>query len=108
MNLSVINDLIAAESPLVELSPGECILRLRYLEKTTSEPLVSDLSRKYGIVINILFANVEIIRDHPVGGLVALVGGPAEQIGRAIQHLKSIGVGVEVIRDNEVLSANCA
>ncbi len=108
MNLSAVYDLLAEDSPVVKTGPGECILRFRYLEKTTSEPLISSLSREYGIEINILFANVEIVQGHPIGGLVALVGGPAAKIRGAVSYLKNIGVGVEVIRDDSVFRADCA
>lgn len=98
-NLSKINQLIEEKVPLVQLQPGECILKFRYLERNASEALVSSLSRQFNLDINIIFGNIELIGEHPIGGLVSIVRGRAEDIEAGIEYLKNKNVGVEVIVD---------
>ena len=98
-NLSRIQDLIEERSSIAKLKSGEVILRFRYLERNVSEALVSQLSRKFQLDINIIFGNIELIGENPIGGLVSIVQGDKENIDKAIGYLKEKNVGVEVILD---------
>lgn len=102
-NLQKIEELIAADSPVVETKKGELIVRLSYVEKNTSEPLISTVTQKFGIILNIVFADVEIVQNAPIGGTVAIVSGEGSRIDEALQYLRDKNVGVEVIKDDRVL-----
>ena len=102
-NLQKIEELIAADSPVVATKKGELIVRLSYVEKNTSEPLISTVTRKFGIILNIVFADVEIVQNAPIGGTVAIVSGEGSRIDEALQYLRDKNVGVEVIKDDRVL-----
>lgn len=101
-NLSKIYELIEERSAVVQTKPGESIIRLRYLERNASEALVSHISRQYNLNVNIIFGNIELIGDNPIGGLVVIVSGKEEDIKSAIAFLMDKGVGVEVINDGSV------
>lgn len=98
-NLSKIHDFIDKQISATQLSPGECILRFRYIERSASEALVSQLSRQFDLDINIIFGNIELIGENPIGGLVSIVKGEANNIRNAVTYLKEKNVGVEVILD---------
>jgi len=98
-NLSRIKELLENKSAITQLKQGEAILKFKYLERSASEALVSQLSRKFNLDINIIFGNIELIGDNPVGGLVSIVRGTAREIDAAIEYLKEKNVGVEVILD---------
>lgn len=102
-NLQKIEELIAADSPVVATKQGELIVRLSYVEKNTSEPLISTVTQKFGIILNIVFADVEIVQNAPIGGTVAIVSGESSRIDEALQYLRDKNVGVEVIKDDRVL-----
>lgn len=102
-NLQKIEELIAADSPVVATKKGELIVRLSYVEKNTSEPLISTVTQKFGIILNIVFADVEIVQNAPIGGTVAIVSGESSKIDEALQYLRDKNVGVEVIKDDRVL-----
>lgn len=89
--------LLNEKSPLLELKPGQCFLSLRYLERNVCSALVSYLSRTYGVDLNIIFGNVEMIDGHPLGGLIVIAEGREESIKGCIDYLESIHVGVEVL-----------
>ena len=96
------NELIKAGAPVMELQPGQKVLRLQYLEKSVSEALISNISRIYNIDCNIIFANIEIIGEAPLGGTVIIVGGEHEAIEGAITYLKERNISVEVLKDASV------
>ena len=103
-NLQKIEELLAEDSPVTRLKPGEMIVRLTYVQKNVSEPLISTVSSKFGINLNIIFADIEIVQDAPIGGTVAIVSGDRERIGQAIDYLTDKKVGVEVIADAGLVS----
>ena len=98
-NLQKIDELIATDSQVADLRPGEVIVRLSYVQKNTSEPLISTVSRQFNINLNIIFADVEIVQGAPIGGTVAIISGDSMQIEKAIKYLINKNVGVEVIKD---------
>lgn len=101
-NLQKIEELVEAGSPVVALKPGELIVRLSYIEKNASEPLISVVTEKFGIILNIIFADVEIVQNAPIGGTVAIVSGDEDKVDQALTYLKEKNVGVEVIKDGRV------
>ena len=101
-NLRKIEELIAEDSPVVKLNPGELIVRLSYIQRNVSEPLISTVSRKFDIVLNIIFSDIAIVQDAPIGGTVAIISGSRDQITQAIAYLSEKNVGVEVIKDAKV------
>ena len=101
-NLQKIEELIAEGSPVVQLQPGEVIVRLSYIQKNVSEPLISTLSQRFQISLNIIFADMEIVQDAPIGGTVAILSGEREQITKAMEYLIEKNVGVEVLKDARV------
>lgn len=101
-NLQKIEELIVEGSPVVQLQPGEVIVRLSYIQKNVSEPLISTLSQRFQISLNIIFADIEIVQDAPIGGTVAILSGEREQITKAMEYLIEKNVGVEVLKDARV------
>ena len=101
-NLRKIEELIAEDSPVVKLNPGELIVRLSYIQRNVSEPLISTVSRKFDIVLNIIFSDIAIVQNAPIGGTVAIISGGRDQITQAIAYLSEKNVGVEVIKDARV------
>ena len=101
-NLQKIEELIAEGSPVVQLQPGEVIVRLSYIQNNVSAPLNSTLSQRFQISLNIIFADIEIVQDAPIGGTVAILSGEREQITKAMEYLIEKNVGVEVLKDARV------
>ncbi|MBR4321988.1 methionine ABC transporter ATP-binding protein [Treponema sp.] len=97
-NLSKVEELIAEDSPVVHLEKDEKLVRFTYIKKNVSEPLISAISRLYDVTINIIFAEIEIVQDAPIGGTVAIVNGEKETIDRALKHIAAMDVGVEVLK----------
>ena len=97
-NLSKVEELIAEDSPVVHLEKDEKLVRFTYIKKNVSEPLISAISRLYEVTINIIFAEIEIVQDAPIGGTVAIISGEEGTIDRALKHIAAMDVGVEVLK----------
>lgn len=97
-NLQKIEKLISENSNVVHLKKGEKIIRLSYLQKNVSEPLISTVSSKFGVVLNIIFADIEIVQGAPVGGTVAIFSGENQNIQNALGWLKEKNVGIEILK----------
>ncbi|MBQ0051169.1 MAG: NIL domain-containing protein, partial [Treponema sp.] len=77
----------------------EKLVRFRYIQKNVSEPLISATSRIYDVTMNIVFAEIEIVQDAPIGGTVAIISGQPEAISRALEHIRQENVSVEVLKE---------
>lgn len=98
-NLQKIEELVAEDSPVARLSPGELLIRLSYLRRNVSEPLISTVSQRFGVTLNIIFADISIVQGAPIGGTVAIIGGARGDITKAVEYLTEKNVYVEVLRD---------
>ena len=86
-NLQKIEALIAEDSPVTRLQPGELIVRLSYVQRNVSEPLISTISQRFGVQVNIIFADIELVQDAPIGGTVAILSGERTRITQAITYV---------------------
>ena len=77
-------------------------MKLKYLENSTSEPIISIVSREFNVDTSIIFGNIEIIQDSPLGGLIVIIRGDEVQINKVIAYLKENKVEVEVIKDGRL------
>ena len=100
-SLTNIYDLIQGESSVVDIKENEKILKLKYLENSTTEPIISIVSREFNVDTSIIFGNVEIIQESPLGGLIVIIRGEEDQIHKVIDYLKENNVEVEVIKDGK-------
>ena len=97
-NISRIYDLIEAGDKFTDIDEGDKILILTYSNLNTKDALISYISREYGVDASIIFANVELMKDKPLGKLVIIIKGSHEGIEKAIEYLRNSGVDVEVIK----------
>ena len=98
-NLQKVEELIAEDSPVTRLQPGELIVRLSYVQRNVNEPIISAVSQMFNVSLNIIFADITIVQDSPIGGTVAIISGERKQNTKAIEYLIEEKVGVEVIKD---------
>jgi D-methionine transport system ATP-binding protein len=101
-NLSRIYDLLEEKSPMVRLGGDDLLIKLMYTKRNVSEALLSAASRRFDVEFNILFADVEIIKDAPLGGIIAILSGRRDKAEAAIEFLKEKNVYIEVIGDGKL------
>ena len=97
--LGKIDRLLAEDSPLVRLRPGEKLVRLTFQKDCVGEHIVTTAAKKYGIDLSIVLANIDFLQGSPVGGLIGVVGGDEKSLAGAVEFLKENHVLTEVLTD---------
>ena len=95
--LSKLNQLIADGSPLLQVAGGGKLVKLLFRRDSVGDSLISDVSRKFGVNLSIILANVEEIQGMALGGLIAVIDGQEENVNQAISYLAEHHVRTEVI-----------
>lgn len=103
-NSRKIDELIANNHALVRLKENQMLVHLQYQSANTSDPVISTVSRKYNVDINLVFANVEIVHDCPIGQIEAIFTGTDADIKSALQFFRDGGVKVEVMKRGKFIS----
>ena len=93
--LGRINKLIEQDAAL--LGSGGTLIRLTYNKDCVGDALISEVSRLYGVNMNILLGSLELLQGSPLGGLIVLVEGSMDARRQAVQYLCEHNVIVEVI-----------
>lgn len=73
------------------------ILRLWFFGGAATQPIMAQLMNTFNLRINILQANVEYIKKHAMGIMILAIDGDKNNMSAGIQHLRQIGVQVEVL-----------
>lgn len=97
-NITKIYELIEENAGITQLKANEKMVLLSYNTVNTNHALISKLSRKYDIDANIIFGNIEVLHNQPLGRLVVILSGTEEHINQAICELENAEVKVEVIK----------
>ena len=98
-NLKKIYSLLSEEPDAVPLNKDDIVVKLTYTERSVSEPLISAVTQKFGVLLNIVFADVDIVQGAPIGGTVAVISGERGRITEAVKYLIEKNVAVEVIKN---------
>lgn len=98
-SLNKIYDLVEKKSTAVYTKPGEKIIIMRYKGKYFSEPLVAELATKYRVTANILYGDLVVVDNAPLGGIVAIMSGEEADLEKAYAFLAEKEVELEVIKE---------
>ena len=93
-----IDELIEEEHALTKLGEDEVMISLKYDADSASRPLISQISREFGVDCNIIHGNIDIVKEAPLGTLIVTLKGDAAAREAAMAKLSSAGVNMEVIR----------
>ena len=92
--------MIADGSPMMQVKPGEKLVRLTFRQDSVSDSVISKISRRFHANLNIVLANVDILQGHPLGAMIAVIGG--DDVDSALEYLRAHQISVEVMRDGTV------
>lgn len=70
------------------------LVQLQYVGASTDAPLITELYKRYGVVSNILYGNVEILQDTPLGNLIVVMTGDPDKLTAAWQYCQDAGITV--------------
>lgn len=89
---------VLAHEDLLNLKNGDVLVKIAFTGASTGEPLITKLSTQYQVSANILFGNVEIIQNTPIGNLLVGLSGDSNNINSAITYIQSVA-SVDIIED---------
>ncbi|TYO95353.1 D-methionine transport system ATP-binding protein [Desulfallas thermosapovorans DSM 6562] len=104
---SFVNTVISREVPAELLhrswAQGEQthskFIRISFIGASAGEPVISSMVRKYGIEANILYGNVDRVKDIPFGNLALELIGPPGVLQESLDYLRSRGLEIEVLNN---------
>ena len=96
--ITKIYELIDNGAEIVRLHKGQRLLKLTYGAEETKEALISQLSKKYDVVCNIVFGNVEVIQQAALGSLIVMLEGSEDAMRKEEAELKHYNIEVEVLK----------
>lgn len=93
------NDKISNYLENISIKEEEKIVKLAYIGSNTEDAYISRISRDYSVDASILFGNIEIIKETPVGNLVIKLGGAEKNILNSIEYLNKNNIYTEVLKN---------
>jgi len=99
--LSKVNGLLEKGVIKESLENGGVFARLLFTGESANEAYISDVSIKYGTKASIVFGNIEVLGDEPLGNLYVVFEGGEGSVLRAIDSLVKDGVEVEILAGND-------
>ena len=91
-SLEVINTLKSLN--LSNLNDQEAIYQLIYSVANVTKTIIIDLYREIGVEASMLYGNVELLDDEPIGTLLVLVKGDSKKQQQTVQFLEKEQVAV--------------
>ncbi|PRY81366.1 methionine ABC transporter ATP-binding protein [Alkalibacterium olivapovliticus] len=86
---------LARHPSLLNLNREDVVVRLSFVGESTNEPLIARLYSKFAVTTNILYGDIEILHDTPIGNLIVILSGSAAQRSQAVHFLESQNVTVQ-------------
>lgn len=84
-----------------ELSSERKVFRLRFKGKSASEPLISQIVKRYGVEANILLGWIDQLPKSRVGTLILELQGSTESIERSLAFLREKSVDCEGVEHGD-------
>lgn len=68
------------------------LFQLSYVGKTADQPIITSLTGRFNVSVNILAGDIEMLQDTPVGKLLVLLNGDELDIKKALAYLSQQGI----------------
>jgi D-methionine transport system ATP-binding protein len=73
------------------------MVHIFFIGEVADEPVIASLIRKFNVDVNIIYANLDSVKDTPFGSLVVIITGPGGNIAESLQFLTQQGLKIEVL-----------
>ena len=90
-------DLQNAQISAEPVEGGRLLVRLTFVGASAGEPVISSLIRKFDVEADILYGNIDSIKDTPYGRMLLSLSGAAEAVENALAFLREKDLRIEVI-----------
>ncbi|HZZ84243.1 MAG TPA: methionine ABC transporter ATP-binding protein [Anaeromyxobacteraceae bacterium] len=76
---------------------GNPVIRVIFTGARAHDPIISEVVRRYDVLLNILQGSIEYIQDAPYGNLLVEAIGSDEAIAAALDYIRSNHLGAEIL-----------
>jgi len=73
------------------------LIRASFIGASAGDPVISGLVKKYDIKANILYGNIDRVKDTPFGNLTLELIGDPDLMNQALDYLRENGLEIEVL-----------
>lgn len=73
---------------------NDCLFELHYIGHNSFTPFISELYRRYQTEVTILYSDIEIIQNQPVGNLIALITSESTPIEKIENYLRQQNISM--------------
>ena len=88
------------QQQIVKKLPADSVLaHLKYSGSVTDTAIINDIYKQYQVSANILHGNIEILDHTPVGELVVILSGEADNLSAVQRDLQAAGVSVRILKE---------
>ncbi len=88
---------LLARPELMDINANDKLIRIDFAGNSAKEPLIAKLASKYDVSLSILFGNIEIIQDKPVGTLLVSLSGSNDNLEEALNYFTSENISFKEI-----------
>ncbi|MFC5632173.1 MULTISPECIES: methionine ABC transporter ATP-binding protein [Streptococcus] len=81
-----------------DMAPNSLLAQLNYAGHATDEPILNEIYKRFEVTANILYGNIEILDDTPVGELIVVLSGEPDSLAAAENAIVEAGVGLTVLK----------
>lgn len=89
---------IEQQEVIKQLPASSMLVYLRYAGQTTDEPVLNEIYRRHQVTTNILYGNIEILDQTPVGEMVVVLDGATTSLEAAIRDLTASDLQVQILK----------
>ncbi|MFS1663005.1 methionine ABC transporter ATP-binding protein [Streptococcus sp. zg-JUN1979] len=90
------------QQPLIKDLPDDSrLVLLKYAGHSTDEPLLNSIYKRFGITTNILYGNIEILDNVPVGEMVVVLSGDEKNLDEAFKAIAATEVALTVLKEGD-------
>ena len=82
---------------LIEMNEQDVLVQLSYVGSKTSEPYLSRLYSHFQVEANILYGNIEVLNQTPIGHLIVILSGTSNNRLKALNYLNEQEIQVRFI-----------
>ncbi len=95
--LNKIEKLKSINSPLLKCGDNAKLVKMTFGKECVGDAFISKVSVDYNVKVNIILANVDVLKGDVLGSIVAIIDGETKDIEKALAFFKENKVKVEFI-----------
>ncbi|GHV84524.1 methionine import ATP-binding protein MetN 1 [Spirochaetia bacterium] len=100
-HLYKIYNLLEETSPVIALHRNQILAHFSYQGRNTVDALISTASIQFNVKLNIIFGDLDIIQNTPIGGLIIIMEGEEAALKSTMKWFAEKGVKLEILKEGK-------